>query len=153
MCHNVKEGEQSANKQLQGDQEIKESRSEKMVPPQENANGETGDQNNSETNKKLSVNKQMQEDQEIKESTCENKAAAREDVNSETEEQERTEEDLNSDTIDQEKTEQDLNQHVPNKCPVELHTNTTRTSGRSKRTPTTRSEDFLCTANTLRTVQ
>jgi hypothetical protein len=135
----VKDGEQSANKQLQGDQEIKESRCEKKVLPQENANSETGDQNKSETNKKLSVNKQIQEVQEIQESICENKATAREDVNSETK--------------DQERTEEDLNQQVPSDCPVVLPTNTTSTSGRPKRTPRTRSDDFLWTANSSRTMR
>jgi hypothetical protein len=54
---------------------------------------------------------------------------------------------------DQERTEEDLNQQVPSDSPVILPTNTTSTSGRPKRTPRTRSDDFLWTANSSRTVK
>ena len=68
-------------------------------------------------------------------------------MTSETKDQERTEEELNSDTEGQERTEEDINHQVPSDCPVVLPTNTTRTSGRTKKTPRTRSDDFVWTAN------
>jgi hypothetical protein len=43
--------------------------------------------------------------------------------------------------------------NLPSECPVELHKNTARTSGRTKRTPITRSEDFLWTVSSSRTVE
>jgi hypothetical protein len=44
-------------------------------------------------------------------------------------------------------------QQVPSDCPVVLPPDTTNTSGRPKRTPRTRSDDFLWTATSSRTVK